>query len=60
MERWQSGGDSFWTDYSDWLFNKFIVKNTNAVLREILRTKIASKINPPSKKPSNSIELNPL
>ena len=60
QEKWEGAGKSFWSDYSDWLFNKFIVKNSNAVLREILREKIALKMIPSLETPSNAIELNPL
>ena len=56
QEKWDPVGQSFWTDYSDWLFNKFVMKNTNPVLREVLREKISKKLKI-EKARTNEIEM---
>ena len=44
LERWEGAADgSYFTVYSDWIFNKFVLKNSNSILRDLLRTKILER-----------------
>jgi len=40
FENWEGKSEQFWTDYSDWMFNKFVLKNCNPVLRDAIRKNI--------------------
>ena len=44
FEKWDGKSGRFWTDYSDWLFNKFVLKNCNPVLRENIRKNIEANL----------------
>ena len=43
MERWDGRG-GFWTEYSDWIFYNFVIKNCNPILRKGIRKSIKETI----------------
>eukprot|EP00092_Neocalanus_flemingeri_P013618 GFUD01014688.1.p1 GENE.GFUD01014688.1~~GFUD01014688.1.p1 ORF type:complete len:372 (-),score=63.94 GFUD01014688.1:424-1539(-) len=44
FEKWDGKSGRCWTDYSDWLFNKFVLKNCNPVLREAIRRNVSENL----------------
>jgi len=43
VERWDGRG-GFWTEYSDWIFYNFVIKNCNPILRKGIRKSIKETI----------------
>ena len=44
FEKWEGKSGHFWTDYSDWMFNKFVLKNCNPVIRDAIRKNVEENL----------------